>query len=95
MATDHANGVMDEAVELWRHPNPESTELFTFQQHIATRHGLSGSSYDELWKWSIEHPSAFWKEIWEFTGIKATKPPSSVGWDRFDVDMMTQPSAGL
>lgn len=79
MANGHTNDVMEEAVELWRHPNPESTEMHKFSQHIAQRYGLKGSAYDELWQWSVENPSAFWKEIWEYSGIKATKPPSSVG----------------
>ncbi len=79
MASNQVNGVTEESVELWRHPNPQSTELFTFQHYIGKKYSLNNSSYDELWQWSIDHPSAFWKEIWEYTGIKATKPPSSVG----------------
>lgn len=78
MATNgDMNGSTDENVELWRHPNPESTELYTFQQHIAKRHNQQFNSYHDLWKWSIDNPGSFWQEIWEYTGIKATKPPTS------------------
>ena len=78
MAGGQANGVMEESVELWRHPNPQSTEMFTFQEYIVKKYSLNNSSYKQLWQWSIDHPSAFWKEIWEYTGIKATKQPSAV-----------------
>ncbi|ETN44932.1 acetoacetate-CoA ligase [Cyphellophora europaea CBS 101466] len=67
----------DETVELWRHPTPETTELYTFQQHIAKRHGVKLSSYHDLWQWSVQNPGPFWREIWEYTGIRATKAPSS------------------
>ena len=78
MAGNDTNGVMEESVELWRHPNPESTELFAFQQHIAKTHHSESSTYHDLWQWSIDHPAAFWKEIFEYTGIKASTPPSSI-----------------
>jgi acetoacetyl-CoA synthetase len=78
MTDKHTNGVTGDTVELWRHPRPESTELFTFQKNIASRYGLKGTSYDELWQWSVDRPGDFWREIWEYTGIKASKPPTSV-----------------
>lgn len=79
IAGTDTNGTMEEPVELWRHPKPESTEMHTFQQHISKRYGLKGAMYDELWHWSVDNPGDFWKEIWEYTGIKASKPPSLVG----------------
>ncbi len=72
---------MDETIELWRHPNPESTELYKFQQHVIRKHQLKGQTYNDLWQWSIDHPSAFWQEVWSYTGIKATKSASSVRVD--------------
>ena len=78
MANEVTNGGIEEMVELWRHSDPKSTEMYMFQQHISKRHGLKGPTYNELWQWSIDHPGEFWKEIWEYTGIKASKPPSSV-----------------
>lgn len=80
MAIEQVNGVngdVDETVELWRHPHPETTELYTFLQYIAKSHGLASSSYDDLWQWSVDNPGPFWKEVWEYTGIKTSKPPSS------------------
>ncbi len=73
MATNGVNGESHDSIELWRHPHPESTELFAFQQHVAKKRRVSTSSYRELWQWSIDHPSAFWEEVWHYTGIKANK----------------------
>jgi acetoacetyl-CoA synthetase len=72
-----ANGHIDSDIQLWRHPKPETTELYKFLQHIAKHHSLKSHSYHDLWQWSIDNPAAFWQEIWDFTGIKATKPPTS------------------
>lgn len=71
------NGDVDENIELWRHPNPETTELHRFQQHIAKKHRLELANYHDLWQWSVDNPGPFWQEIWDYTGIKATKPPTS------------------
>jgi acetoacetyl-CoA synthetase len=73
MAVNGVDAESKESVELWRHPNPESTEFYAFQQYVAKKHGVSTSSYHDLWQWSIDHPDAFWEEIWHYTGIKANK----------------------
>ncbi len=79
MSNGEVNGAVDEAPELWRHPRPEETELSTFQQYIVKKYGLKGSTYEDLWRWSVDRPGDFWQEIWEYTGLKASKPPTSVG----------------
>jgi acetoacetyl-CoA synthetase len=73
MAANTLNGETKDSVELWRHPRPESTEFYAFQQHIAKKHGVATSSYNDLWQWSVDHPAAFWEEVWHYTGIKANK----------------------
>ncbi|KPI38040.1 Acetoacetyl-CoA synthetase [Cyphellophora attinorum] len=78
MQNGTTNGDVEEDVELWRHPNPESTEMYIFQQNIRKRHNVKGTTYQDLWQWSIDNPGLFWKEVWEYTGIKASKWPSSV-----------------
>ena len=70
---------LNEPIELWRHPNPQSTQLYAFQKHVTDKHKLQVSSYQDLWRWSIQHPAAFWEEIWHYTGIKASKPYTKVG----------------
>ncbi|KIX08541.1 acetoacetate-CoA ligase [Rhinocladiella mackenziei CBS 650.93] len=78
MLLDSTNGDVSDSVKLWSHPHPESTEFFAFQQHVAKKHNISASSYNDLWQWSVNHPGAFWEEIWHYTGIKANKQYDSV-----------------
>jgi acetoacetyl-CoA synthetase len=49
---------------LWQ-PNPATvgdTRMAKFMQ----ANGFA--SYDELWRWSVEQPEAFWPRIWDFCG---------------------------
>jgi acetoacetyl-CoA synthetase len=36
--------------------------------------GLSFNNYDDLWKWSVAEIEDFWASVWEFSGVKASKP---------------------
>lgn len=67
----------DDAPVLWRHQNPKSTRMYMFQQHVKQKHSLTGDSYHDLWSWSVEHPAAFWEEIWHYTKVNAHKPYES------------------
>ncbi|KAI1361604.1 acetoacetate-CoA ligase-like protein [Xylaria arbuscula] len=64
--------------ELWRHPDPQSTSMFAFLDHVRNKYQLSIDDYPGLYKWSTQNPSDFWGEAWQFCGIKATKPYSQV-----------------
>lgn len=72
-ATNGVNGHGHDSEELWRHPRPETTEMYAFQQHLIKKHSTPLESYNDLWKWSIDNPAHFWEEIWHYTGIKAHK----------------------
>ncbi|KAI1133819.1 acetoacetate-CoA ligase [Hypoxylon sp. FL0543] len=61
-------------VELWRHPNPESTQMYKFLLHVNAKYGLDIKDYPSLYKWSIENISDFWGDVWHFCGIKASRP---------------------
>ena len=67
-----------EPVQLWKHPHPEQTQIHAFKEHISRKTGISLPSYNDLWTWSVDHPSLFWEEIWHWTGIKAARPYTSV-----------------
>ncbi|RFU26507.1 hypothetical protein B7463_g9842, partial [Scytalidium lignicola] len=68
-------GEVDEnATELWRHADPESTRIWQFKELLNSKYGLNLRTYDELYQWSIDNLSDFWKETWYFTGITASKP---------------------
>lgn len=66
------------ATELWRHPEPQKSQLYAFQQHVAQKHGVKGETYNDLYEWSIQRPAAFWEEVWHYTGIKASKQYETV-----------------
>lgn len=72
---------MDEvlqAQELWRHPDPKSTQMYAFKQHISQKYAIDLPDYDALYQWSISNVAAFWEEIWKRTGIKAHTPYKTV-----------------
>ncbi|KAI0543789.1 acetoacetate-CoA ligase-like protein [Xylaria curta] len=64
--------------ELWRHPDPQSTPMYAFLNHVKTKYQLTIDDYPGLYKWSTENPSDFWGEVWQFCGIRASKPYSQV-----------------
>lgn len=76
--TNGVNGHLHDSAELWRHPRPETTEFYAFQQHLMKKYPIRSDSYTDLWKWSIENPATFWENIWHYTGIKAHKKYDSV-----------------
>ncbi|KAI1868060.1 uncharacterized protein JN550_006548 [Neoarthrinium moseri] len=65
-------------LELWRHPDPESTHMYKFLQHVKTKYSLDIDDYPGLYKWSIENVAAFWEDVWRFCGIQASKPYTEV-----------------
>jgi acetoacetyl-CoA synthetase len=73
-----AKGHLNDSIQLWRHPHPESTEFHAFQQHIQKKYSQSFPTYNDFWQWSIDHPAAFWEAVWLYTGIKAHKTYDSV-----------------
>ena len=39
-------------------------------RQVGAAHGLKLSGYDDLYRFSIERPSDFWREVWTFCGIR-------------------------
>lgn len=60
--------------ELWRHSNPHTTQIFDFIQTSNAKHGLSMTSYNDLWQWSVSEPANFWEDVWNYTAVRAHKP---------------------
>ena len=61
---------------LWQ-PAPEqleAVEMKRFMDWAGERAGRGFADYDELWRWSTEHLEVFWASIWEFCGVRASKP---------------------
>jgi acetoacetyl-CoA synthetase len=67
---------VDRQAPLWE-PSPEDrerAEMTRFMRWAGERHGLEFAGYDELWRWSVDHVEDFWASIWEFCGVRASKP---------------------
>src|SRR2546425_4815802 len=66
----------DREVPLWT-PSAadlEVAEMTRFMRWAAGRHGRSFAGYNELWRWSVDELEGFWGDIWEFCGVRASKP---------------------
>jgi acetoacetyl-CoA synthetase len=65
---------------LWR-PSPEwveRTHVTRYARWAGERHGCSFASYEELWRWSVEHIEPFWQSVWDFCGVQASAPAARV-----------------
>jgi acetoacetyl-CoA synthetase len=61
---------------LWE-PSPEQlndVEMARFMEWAGKRRGASFADYGELWRWSVDDLEGFWAAIWEFCGVRASKP---------------------
>ena len=59
------------AAPLWT-PSPErvrKTHLDRFRRHVERAHGVALPDYETLWRWSVERPEDFWREVWDLAGI--------------------------
>jgi acetoacetyl-CoA synthetase len=56
---------MREGQLLWTPPDPDATELSRFMR------ARGFSSYDELWRWSVEDLEGFWGALWDWFEIDA------------------------
>ena len=63
----------DAEAPLWTPPpaRAAATNLAAFMDAVRRRHGVDIAGYDDLHRWSIERPQAFWSELWDFCGIVA------------------------
>jgi acetoacetyl-CoA synthetase len=56
----------------------EKSHLFHYQKWLSDTYQLSFNSYDELWKWSVNNISEFWKSLWEYFEVISHHPYDSV-----------------
>ncbi|HEX6979780.1 MAG TPA: acetoacetate--CoA ligase [Alphaproteobacteria bacterium] len=59
------------AQPLWQ-PSPDriaKANVTAFRTEMERRHGLSLPDYQALWRWSVDQPAAFWREMWLFGRI--------------------------
>ncbi len=69
-----------EQVPLWEPTagDLERAEMTRFMRFAGERRGRPFADYDELWRWSVGELEDFWASIWEFCGVRASKPYESV-----------------
>ena len=69
---------------LWE-PTPqdrERAEMTRFMRWAGERHGRTFADYAELWDWSVSEIEEFWAAIWEYCGVRASRPYERVLADR-------------
>jgi len=52
--------------------------MLRFIDFVNEKHGKKFTEYNPLYEWSIENIPDLWAAIWEFVGIKASRPYDSV-----------------
>lgn len=55
-----------------------ASNLTRFAQSLPAAEGVAASDYDALHRWSVTHPDRFWQAVWDFCGLRATKPADAV-----------------
>jgi acetoacetyl-CoA synthetase len=66
--------------QLWR-PSAEMVErarLTGYMRWLAAERGHGFSTYEELWRWSVEDLEGFWSSIWDYFEVQADGEPGSV-----------------
>ncbi len=50
------------------------TNMAQFIEFVNQKHGNKFITYNDLYSWSVHNSPAFWADMWEFGGIKASQP---------------------
>ncbi len=67
---------VDSPRALWA-PSPErvqATEMARFMSWAGERRGRPFDGYEDLWRWSVQELETFWAGVWEFCGVRASRP---------------------
>ena len=56
----------------------KNTNLNRYQQWLKDTHGINVSGYDELWRWSVDHPDEFWSGLIEYFDVRYDGEPTPV-----------------
>src|SRR5829696_5096250 len=71
---------------LWA-PPPDAraaSRMGRYLDWLAARDGPRLERYDDAWRWSVEHPGAFWRSIWDHFDVGALGATSG---DLVDAEM--------
>ncbi|KAL1921442.1 uncharacterized protein VTP21DRAFT_11158 [Calcarisporiella thermophila] len=78
MAEELSQGIPLNPPKLWEPSSPDATNMRRFMDRVNEKHNLHLENYNQLFDWSVSNLSAFWSEVWTFTGIKYSVPYSKV-----------------
>lgn len=77
-------GTVAEGQVLWE-PSEQRTatcNLAGYQRWLGERLGRDFADYGELWRWSVDNLEDFWASIWDYYGVRASRPYRRVLTDR-------------
>ncbi|MBV9579473.1 MAG: acetoacetate--CoA ligase, partial [Chloroflexi bacterium] len=65
---------------LWQPSEPfkAHSRMAAYMRWVAERHSLRFETYDDLWRWSVDHLEAFWASIADFFGVEFAAPPRTI-----------------
>ena len=69
--------------EYWRPSQNriESTQMWSFMQHISAKHGTDSDDYGSLHQFSIDQPELFWRELLAYFEVQYQGKPEPVNTD--------------
>ncbi len=59
----------------------KASNMVRFMQSVNQRFGKNFSTYDQLYRWSVDHIADFWSVMWDFGDIRASVPYERVADD--------------
>ena len=56
----------------------EQAQLTQFARHVVRKYRLELNTYAEFYRWTVDEPEAFWNEVWEWCGVRASRKGTTV-----------------
>src|SRR5699024_3983551 len=50
----------------------EEAEITKYIKWLNSKKNFSFTTYDDLWKWSVNHIEAFWESVWEYFEVTSS-----------------------
>jgi acetoacetyl-CoA synthetase len=56
----------------------DEAQITQFARHVVRKHRLELNTYDAFYRWTVNEPEAFWSEVWEWCGVRASRKGATV-----------------
>ncbi|MDX1614668.1 MAG: acetoacetate--CoA ligase [Candidatus Promineifilaceae bacterium] len=73
-------GQVEEGTKLWE-PGPlvrAQSNMRDYMDWLQRQRGLAFDDYWSLWHWSVDNVRVFWRTIWDYFDIRASKAPDEI-----------------